>query len=66
VTAPVLAAIAASDCEEIGSGLIAQPFNTLTSLAYVVAGVWIIVRRRAWHLDPSATVFGAMVAACGV
>ena len=66
VAPAVLAAIAASDCEEIGSGLIAQPFNTVTSLAYVVAGVWIIVRRRAWHLDPSATVFGALVAACGV
>jgi 1-acyl-sn-glycerol-3-phosphate acyltransferase len=62
----VLAVIAASDCEGIGSGLIAQPFNTVTSLAYVVAGVWIIVRRRVWHLDRSATVFGVLVAACGV
>ena len=67
MTAPaVLAAIGASDCEELGSGLIAQPFNTATSLAYVVAGAWIILRRRAWHLDPSATVFGVLVAACGV
>ena len=64
--AGVLAAIGASDCEELGSGLIAQPFNTWTSLAYVVAGVWIILRRRAWQLDPSATFFGLLVAANGV
>ena len=64
--AGVLAVIGASDCEELGTGLLAQPFNTWTSLAYVVAGVWIILRRRAWRLDPSATFFGLLVVANGL
>jgi len=66
MTAGVLAVIGASDCERIGTGLIAQPFNTWTSVAYLLAGAWIIVRRRQWRLDPSAVVFGVLVAANGV
>ena len=62
----VLAVIGASDCERLGTGLIAQPFNTWTSVAYLLAGGWIIARRRRWGLDPSAVVFGALVAANGV
>jgi hypothetical protein len=54
----VLAVIGASDCERLGTGLIAQPFNTWTSVAYLLAGGWIIARRRRWGLDPSAVVFG--------
>ena len=42
----VLAVIGASDCERLGTGLIAQPFNTWTSIAYLLAGGWIIARRR--------------------
>ena len=34
----VLAVIGASDCERLGTGLIAQPFNTWTSVAYLLAG----------------------------
>lgn len=37
--------VACSDCERIRPGLIAQPVNTLSSLAYVVAGV--VIARRA-------------------
>ena len=33
-----------SDCERIGQGLLAQPANTLSSLAYVVAGVLLLRR----------------------
>ena len=62
----VLAVIGASDCERLGTGLIAQPFNTWTSVAYLLAGGWIIARRRRWGLDPSAVVFGALVAANGL
>jgi 1-acyl-sn-glycerol-3-phosphate acyltransferase len=66
VISGVFAAIGASDCEEVGTGLIAQPFNTWSSLAYVGAGLWIIIRRRTWRLDPSALVFGLLVVATGV
>jgi len=62
----VLAVIGASDCERLGTGVIAQPFNTWTSVAYLLAGAWIIARRRRWGLDPSAVVFGALVAANGL
>ena len=62
----VLAVIGASDCERLGTGVIAQPFNTWTSVGYLLAGAWIIARRRRWGLDPSAVVFGALVAANGL
>ena len=62
----LLAVIGSSDCEELGRGLVAQPFNTWSSLAYVVAGAWIALRRRQWRLDPSAVVFGLLVIANGL
>jgi glycerol-3-phosphate O-acyltransferase/dihydroxyacetone phosphate acyltransferase len=64
--ADVHLAIGSSDCEAIGPGLVAQPVNTWTSVAYLLAGAWIIARSRRWLLDPSAVVFGALVAANGV
>ena len=36
-----------SDCEHIGRGLLAQPANTLSSLAYVLAGVLLLGRAAA-------------------
>jgi hypothetical protein len=36
--------VGGSDCEHIGQGLIAQPANTLSSLAYVLAGVLLLGR----------------------
>ena len=36
-----------SDCERIGQGLLAQPANTLSSLAYVLAGVLLLWRSLA-------------------
>ncbi len=36
-----------SDCEHIGQGLLAQPANTLSSLAYVLAGVLLLRRSLA-------------------
>jgi glycerol-3-phosphate O-acyltransferase / dihydroxyacetone phosphate acyltransferase len=62
----LLAVIGGSDCERLGTGLIAQPFNTWTSIAYLLAGGWIIARWRRWGLDQSATVFGALVVANGL
>ena len=41
-----------SDCEHIGRGLLAQPANTLSSLAYVLSGVMLLLRALAGR--PSA------------
>lgn len=37
---------AEADCELIGSGLIGQPVNTITTLAFVVAGAYVLNRPR--------------------
>jgi hypothetical protein len=37
--------VACSDCERVRPGLVAQPVNTISSLAYVVAGA--VIARRA-------------------
>jgi peptidoglycan/LPS O-acetylase OafA/YrhL len=52
--------VAQSDCEEIRPGLIAQPANTVSSLAFVVAAVPIVRaarrrRRPAWLAVAAAT-----------
>jgi hypothetical protein len=39
--------VGGSDCERIGQGLLAQPANTLSSLAYVLAGVLLLWRSLA-------------------
>jgi hypothetical protein len=53
-----------SDCEQIRTGLIAQPVNTLSSLAYVAAGGWVAARGvRAGR--PAAVTFGALLGAVG-
>lgn len=36
-----------SDCEELRDGLLTQPVATVTSVAYIVAGVWLIRHRPA-------------------
>ena len=36
-----------SDCERLHEGLVAQPVDTASSLAYVVAGIW-VWRRHRW------------------
>lgn len=54
-----------SDCERIVDGALAQPVLTVTSLAYVAAGLAVLglaARRRA----PLAAVAGATVVAVGV
>ena len=37
---------AAADCESIGVGLLRQPVNSLTTLAFVVAGIVVMTRQR--------------------
>lgn len=39
-----LAQIGASDCEELGAGFFAQPFNAWTSFAYVIIGALVMLR----------------------
>lgn len=54
------------DCEAVGSGLLQQPTNAWTSLAFLVAGAWILWRAfrfpdRSAH--PELFAFGVIVAA---
>jgi hypothetical protein len=42
--AQAVLALGASDCEAWRHGLLHQPVNSLSSLAYIVAGVWIAMR----------------------
>jgi Ceramidase len=60
--------VGGSDCEHIGQGLLAQPANTLSSLAYVVAGLLLLRRaladRRSTRLAPA--VYAATVVGVGV
>ena len=37
-------ALGAGDCERLGDGLIAQPVNTASALAYVAVGAWLAGR----------------------
>ena len=56
-----------SDCEHIGQGLLGQPVNTLSSLAYLVVGVLLLRRAlaaRSWARVVLVT-YGATVVAIG-
>jgi hypothetical protein len=58
---------AAGDCERIRPGLVAQPVNAASCLAYLGAAGWLWRRlRRSGGATPEAAVFCAMVAANGV
>jgi hypothetical protein len=50
--------LGAGDCERLHDGLVAQPVNTASALAYVAVGAWLLSRRQA--------VFGLAVVAAGV
>jgi Ceramidase len=52
--------VGSSDCEQIGHGLLAQPANTLSSLAYVLVGVLLL--GRAAVAGPGARIAPAMYA----
>lgn len=55
-------ATGASDCELVGDGLLAQPVNTVSSLAYVGVAIWIVARFR----GRSALAVGTLVASVGI
>jgi hypothetical protein len=60
-------ALAAGDCERLHHGLVAQPVNTASALAYVAVGAWLVGRglRSGPGRRPGA-VFGLAVAVAGV
>jgi hypothetical protein len=64
----VTTAIGESDCELIGTGLLAQPVNAVSSLAYVVVGV--IVLYSAFRSEDEErsvrSVFGSLLIASGI
>ena len=55
--------IAVSDCERARPGLIAQPVNTVSSLAYCAAGAWVL--RRPHTLRRLALGISAIAAGVG-
>jgi len=64
----ISAQMGGSDCESIGTGLLAQPINTVSSLAYTVIGVLIFGwafsvpgKERSYRL-----VFGVLLALTGI
>ena len=63
-------ALGGGDCERLHDGLVAQPVNTASALAYVAVGAWLIGRSLRAGADgrPGAgpVVFGLAVAAAGV
>ncbi len=62
------AAIGESDCETIGRGLLAQPVNAVSSLAYVVVGVIVLysVFRSEEEERTVRSVFGSLLIATGI
>jgi hypothetical protein len=60
--------LGAGDCERLRDGLIAQPVNTASALAYVAVGAWLAGRgRRAGAaVRPGPVAFGMAVAAAGI
>jgi hypothetical protein len=66
-------ALGAGDCERLHDGLIAQPVNTASALAYVAVGAWLIGRGlrpgaagRSSPGQPRTVAFGVAVAAAGI
>jgi hypothetical protein len=54
-----LLALGGSDCEALHSGLLGQPINSLSSLAYVVAGAYVL--RRGGPPGPALALAGVSV-----
>jgi hypothetical protein len=62
-------ALGAGDCERLHDGLIAQPVNTASALAFVAVGAWLAGRGLRAGASPARPVtvgFGLVVAAAGV
>jgi hypothetical protein len=60
-------ALGAGDCERLRDGLIAQPVNTASALAYVAVGAWLAGRGlRAGPGRGPLVAFGLAVSAAGI
>jgi hypothetical protein len=63
-------ALGAGDCERLHDGLVAQPVNTASALAYVAVGAWLVGRGlrsgAAGRSSPGPVAFGLAVAAAGI
>jgi hypothetical protein len=57
--------VGTSDCERIGEGLLGQPVNTLTSLAYVAVGA-LLLRRALATRSAVLVVYVTTVVAVGI
>jgi hypothetical protein len=55
-------ATGASDCERISDGLLEQPVNTVSALAYIAVGVWVVLRFR----RPAGLIFGLFAVFAGI
>ena len=59
--------LGAGDCERLRDGLVAQPVNTASALAYLMVGAWLV--RQGLRPGPArrrTVAFGLAVAAAGV
>ena len=62
-----LLGIGESDCEEIHDGLLAQPFNAVTSFAYCIVGLVVIVLAWRWNRWRTRTIiYGLCLIATGL
>jgi hypothetical protein len=66
-------ALGAGDCERLHDGLVAQPVNTASALAYLAVGAWVAGRAlragdggRPLHGRRTRLAFGVAVAAAGI
>jgi hypothetical protein len=59
---------AASDCEALRSGFLAQPVNALSSLAYLGAAMWLTAsaRRRRGRVTGDVATFASLLTAEGI
>jgi hypothetical protein len=59
-------ALGAGDCERLHGGLVAQPVNTASALAYVAVGAWLVGRGLREGPGRPLAVVGLAVVAAGV
>lgn len=66
MTGPLLA-LAESDCEQLRDGLLAQPANAVSSFAFVIAGVWLLlgIRSSARTVRPRVVTYACLGIAAG-
>ena len=62
----VIQQLAVLDCEQWRPGLLAQPANSVSSLAFVFAGAWILGRARHHIVNGDAIAVGLVAIAVGI